>query len=256
LNAPRCASPRDGSQQASGREGRSRIGCPTVLRRIRCDARCRARSPVLSPSLQIIGVATVAFFSTSIDNLGTLLLFFSARECRPRRIAAGYLGSTWIVIGAAWAASQLSRSFSPESIGYLGLVPIGLGIRRAWQLRPPAGAAAAVSRVDGAAAVALVNLAQNSDNLTVFTCLFADSAHELHRVAFGALAASAAAWCGLGFWLARRTPLAQPLRRVSRLALPFLLVAVGTYILADTATDVIHFPSQGRAPASHPAPGE
>jgi len=256
LNAPRCASPRDGSQQASGREGRTRIECPTVLRRIRCDARCRARSPVLSPSLQIIGVAAVAFFSTSIDNLGTLLLFFSARECRPRRIAAGYLGSTWIVIGAAWGASQLSRSIAPEVLGYLGVVPIAVGIRRAWQLRGLERGAAAVSPANGAMAVALVTVTQNADNLLVFGCLFADSAHELHRAVFGALAASAAAWCGLGFWLARRTPLAQPLQRVSRVAFPFLLVAVGAYILADTTTDVIHFPSQGRAPASHPAPGE
>jgi len=210
---------------------------------------------VLSASLQIIGVAAVAFVSTSMDNLGMLLAFFAARGCRPRRVAAGYLGSEWIVIGAAWGASQFSRSFSPESLGYLGVVPIALGIRRAWQLRGPARGAAAWSPATGTMAVALVNVAQNSDNLMVFTCLFADSATELHGAAFGALAASAAAWCGLGFWLARRSPLAQPLQRVSRLALPFLLIAIGAYILADTETDVLHFPSQARVPASHPDPG-
>lgn len=96
----------------------------------------------------------------------------------------------------------------PESPGYLGVVPIALGIWRAWQLRGPArGAAAWTPSSGGALTVALVNLA-------------------------------------------------QPLQRLSRLALPFLLVAVGVYILADTATDVIHYPSHARVPASHPAPGE
>jgi len=182
-----------------------------------------------------------------------LLAFFSARGGRAQRVAAGYLGSQWLVVGVAWGASRFSKSLPQESLGYLGVVPIGLGIWRAWQLRGSARTDAARSPATGGALeVSLVNSAQNSDNLAVFTCLFADSAQALHGAVLGTLAASAAAWCGLGFWLARRTRLAQPLRRASRFALPFLLIAVGVYILADTATDVIQSPGETGVPVSHP----
>jgi hypothetical protein len=56
---------------------------------------------------------------------------------------------------------------------------------------------------------------------------------------FATLATCAALWCALAFWLARHSPLAGVLQRALRFALPFVLIAVGTYILGHTVTDVL-----------------
>jgi len=85
----------------------------------------------------------------------------------------------------------------------------------------------------------LLTLAQGVDNLLVYMSLFADSRNELDLRVFVTLAACATGWCAGAFWLARRSPLAGVLRRAMRFALPFLLIAVGIYMLKDTVTDVI-----------------
>jgi cadmium resistance protein CadD (predicted permease) len=191
-------------------------------------------------SLQILGMGLVAFVSTSIDNLGVLVAFFAARELDPRSVWAGYLAIAVGVAGAAWAASKLALLLPAQDLGYVGVVPLLLGVRSAWQLRrPEPRPIVALPKAVGVLAVALVTLAQSVDNLIVYVSLFADSASRLKPTLFGALVGSAALWCALGFWLGRRSLLAEPLRRAMRFALPVLLMAVGAYILRDTLTDVV-----------------
>ncbi len=193
---------------------------------------------MVTQSLQILGMGLVAFVSTSIDNLGVLVAFFAARELDPRSVWAGYLAIAFGVAGAAWAASRLAVLLPAQYLGYIGIVPLLLGVRSAWQLRrPEPRVVVAPPKVAGALAVALVTLAQSADNLIVYVSLFADSASKLKPTLFAALVGSAAVWCSLGFWLGRRSLLADPLRRVMRFALPVLLMAVGAYILRDTLTD-------------------
>ena len=62
---------------------------------------------------------------------------------------------------------------------------------------------------------------------------------ELDPRLFTTLAACAGIWCAFAFWLARHSPLAATLQRRMRFVLPFVLIAVGMYILSDTVTDVV-----------------
>ena len=194
---------------------------------------------MVTESLQILGMGLVAFVSTSLDNLGLLVAFFAGRELDPRSVCAGYLAIAFGVAGAAWTASRAALLLPAPSLGYVGIVPLLLGVRSAWQLRrPERRVVVAPPKVAGALAVALVTLAQSADNLVVYASLFADSAARLKPTLFAALAWSAVVWCALGFWLGRRSLLAGPLQRAMRFALPVLLVAVGVYILRDTMTDI------------------
>ena len=162
------------------------------------------------------------------------------RDLRPRRVALGYVAASWILTGAAWGGSKLAELLPATDLGLLGVIPLGIGIRRAWELRqaPPApGTSAPVAA--GVVTAASLTLAQGADNFLVYTSLFADSKNGLDLHVFIALAACAAGWCACAFWLARHSPLAGVLRRAMRFALPFLLIAVGIYMLSDTVTDVI-----------------
>lgn len=69
--------------------------------------------------------------------------------------------------------------------------------------------------------------------------LFAGTADELDGLLFATLVTCGAFWCALAFWLARHSPLAGVLQRALRFALPFVLIAVGTYILGHTVTHLL-----------------
>jgi cadmium resistance protein CadD (predicted permease) len=193
----------------------------------------------VTPQLQIVAVAVVGFLSTSLDNLGVLVALFAAREIAPWRLAAIYFAVTWTLIGLGWGMSALAEYAIEENVGYLGVVPIALGIRSAWLLRHPGrDASASVSTVAGSIAAALLMFATSADNLLVALSLFADAARALDPTLCATLVACSVGWCALAFWLARRSPVAMVLQRAVRPLLPLLLVAVGVYILIDTATDV------------------
>ena len=190
--------------------------------------------------LQIVGVGLAAFVSTSFDNLGVLLAFFGVRGGRPRAVCAGYLVATCGVAVAAWAGARLVGSLPAERLGYFGVIPIALGLRGAWQLRgPQSSARGAPPKQTGSLPIALVTLAQSADNLAVYVSLFADCRDSLRLGLFAVLVVAAASWCALGFWLARRSPLARPLQRRVRFVLPVLLIAVGVFLLSDTAIDAL-----------------
>jgi cadmium resistance protein CadD (predicted permease) len=182
----------------------------------------------------------VAFLSTSLDNFGAMIALFAAHELRPRRVAAGYLGASWTVAAAAWGGSKLVELLPAPYLGLLGVIPLGLGLRRAWELRRSApDVAGGVPTAGDALTAALVTLAQSADNSLVYVSLFADTADRLDSRLFATLVACPVLWCALAYWVARRSPVRGFLRRAMRLTLPFLLIALGIYILSDTVTDVL-----------------
>lgn len=86
--------------------------------------------------LGIIGQAAGLFAVTNIDDILILALFFAQGTGHPgstRRIVLGqYLGFAAIL--AVAVAAAFGATFLPESaIPYLGLLPLALGLKAAWQ---------------------------------------------------------------------------------------------------------------------------
>lgn len=84
----------------------------------------------------IIGQAAGLFAVTNIDDILILALFFAQGAGHPgstRRIVLGqYLGFAAIL--AVAVAAAFGATFLPESaIPYLGLLPLALGLKSAWQ---------------------------------------------------------------------------------------------------------------------------
>lgn len=194
----------------------------------------------MNPLLQIVAVAAVAFVSTSADNLAAMIAMLATRELRPHRVAAGYLSASWLIDAAAWGASKLVEALPPPYLGLLGIVPLGLGVQRALALRRPAPQRAGPFPITGGAFTAgIVTLAQGADNSLVYASLFSDTANRLDPYLFTTLAVCATLWCALAWYVAKHSPIAGIVRGAMRIVLPFLLTAIGVYILANTATDVI-----------------
>jgi cadmium resistance protein CadD (predicted permease) len=80
--------------------------------------------------------------------------------------------------------------------------------------------------------VASVTVANGGDNLGVYIPLFS---RELAWVPVYAavFAVMTAFWCAAGYWLVHHPILGARIRTYGHVALPFVLIGLGLYILAD-----------------------
>lgn len=166
------------------------------------------------------------FAVTNVDDLVLLALFFG--RARAWQVVVGqYLGFVAILVVAVLGA--LGASLLPAQVlPWLGLVPLALGVKAAWQLwrgsdddspAPP----------PGVLAMAGVTLANGGDNIGVYVPVFATTGRlPVFVVVFLVLVG---VWCVLGRFLATRPVVAQALARWGHVLLPVVLVVIGVLIL-------------------------
>lgn len=186
-------------------------------------------------ALQAVGL----FLVTNIDDIVVLSLFF-ARGAGVRgttaRIAAGqYLG-----FGAILAAAVLltlgASAFVPEAaIAYVGLLPLLLGLRAAWQAWRDRGEDddEVADRTVGIGTVAAVTFANGGDNIGVYVPVFltvGPAAVAAYVVVFLALVAVLVLTAR---YIATRRPVAEVLERYEQVLFPLVLVGLGVVVLVE-----------------------
>jgi len=193
----------------------------------------------------LIGLAVVLFVATNIDDVFVLLGFFADPEFKFRQIVVGqYLGLS-ALYGASVVASLISLVIPPAYIGLLGLAPIAIGVKEAWELRKGADAGEAEKLEDhqkaaaghgNVVAVAAVTLANGGDNISIYTPLFATrSGYDIAFIGV-VFAIMTLAWLGAARWLTQHRTLGAPIRRYGHRVMPFILIALGALILYEAGT--------------------
>ncbi|MFG2991774.1 cadmium resistance transporter [Streptomyces sp. NPDC048257] len=194
-------------------------------------------------NLGIIGQAAGLFAVTNIDDILILALFFSQGAGHPgstRRIVLGqYLGFTAILavaVAAAFGATFLPESATP----YLGLLPLALGLKAAWQtwkdLREGgADEEHALPKEGGPSPleVAAVTFANGGDNIGVYVPVFATAGIGGMSVYAAVFLVLVAVWCFAGRYFATRPVIAKALARWGHILLPVVLIAIGLLILIE-----------------------
>jgi cadmium resistance protein CadD (predicted permease) len=204
-------------------------------------------------NLGLVGQAIALFALTNIDDIIVLAVFFgqaTSRSDRLQVVLGQYLGFAGILLAAV--LGTLGAGLLPEkAIPYLGLLPLFLGLRAAWEVwrerREMAAGAEAGSETHGAEAqgtihpgrqpgvltVAAVTLANGGDNIGVYVPVFAATgigALVTYVIVFLLLVA---VWCLAGWWFASRPVVAQVLTRWGHVILPVVLIAIGLIILIE-----------------------
>ena len=191
--------------------------------------------------LEIAGVTLAAFASTNIDNL--LLLTVLQGQARQNTLAVfcGYVGAIVVFVLIGLIATRLADALPVDKIGYLGLVPIALGVCRLIGLRRSAGNGEAVAPAQalGVAAVGALTLANGGDTLAVLLPLFAETEDSLIWVLAGTIVSAAVLWFALSRAVAKHPWVQRTLPRVERWLVPTLLIVIGFYILLNTSTDTL-----------------
>ena len=192
----------------------------------------------------LIALAVGLFVTTDLDDLFVLVAFFSDTRFRPRQIAAGQLAGLAALYAASVVFSLLSLVVAPAWIGFLGLLPIAIGLHAiARRLRgddsddddaAPDGKSTGVRA--NVLVVAATTIANGGDNLGIYTPVFATrSGTEIAAIGV-VFAAMTMVWVGAAFWLTRHPTIGPPIRRHGRRVVPFVLVALGCYILYDAGS--------------------
>lgn len=193
-------------------------------------------------SAGVVGQAVVLFAVTNIDDMLVLALFFGKgaghRGSSGRILVGQYLGFGAILCVSVAAA--LGATFLPESaVPYLGLLPLGLGVREAWRVwtRRNHDTAVDAPKSEGGGPrvleVAAVTFANGGDNIGVYVPVFATAgAAGLGVYAFVFLIL-VGIWVAIGRYFATRPLVAKSLSRWGHVLLPIVLIGIGLLILID-----------------------
>lgn len=182
--------------------------------------------------------AFVAHVLTNLDNLAIMVgLILTVGRLRA---VAGFLIAQFLVLWAAWALASGLVSEMPQVVGYFGVIPLSLGLVALWRNwrgygefgQPSLGKMRFL-------AVAALFLSVSFDSFAVLAPLLADSEPVYRLAAVSGAAIASLFIAGAGMVLSNLTPIAvDRMMRLERFA-PYVMIAVGIYILLNTATDVL-----------------
>ncbi|MCE8522721.1 hypothetical protein KBY24_14535 [Ruegeria pomeroyi] len=182
----------------------------------------------------ILSVA-LAHAATNLDNLAVMLAL-SPSVGRTRCVTA-YLLTQLVYLGISGIAGAAAIHLLGSWIGYLGLIPIGLGLFALWQ-KDPSDAAAASMKSGSTGKLMTIFAGLGIDTLVVISLLLGDSSNGWRGLIYiGAL--TSLSFLALAFlWLSTSRKGAAILVQLTWLT-PYVLIAVGVYILLDSPTDMI-----------------
>jgi cadmium resistance protein CadD (predicted permease) len=195
-------------------------------------------------SLQIatlIAVIAGGFLATNLDNLLILSGVLGASRDRRSAILLGYMAAGVVILIVSLLGGLVGALADPAWIGYLGVVPVGLGSYLLYRALTGAADQSAAIRGAGGAGSGLgsfVLMVSNSgDSVALFLPLFAESNREALIVEVTVYLIMILLWAGLARLLVAHSAVATALARHGRYVVPLIMIAVGGYILIDTTSD-------------------
>jgi cadmium resistance protein CadD (predicted permease) len=199
----------------------------------------------VNAALIIVPVTAGAFIATNLDNLVLLVSLLS--RYRDNRLAViGAYFSCALILGLLGFSVAAAADMAPvQYLGLLGLVPITIGVTGIVRLvndqtEGPSVANSDSGRVRSAfAATFLVQLSNGTDTVITLGALFADSSATSNTLIMLTLAAMAAIFAAIAVYALQHPLLSRRIDRYGPVVTPLILIIVGVYILANTATDLL-----------------
>ena len=194
--------------------------------------------------LLAVSVSFMAFLSTSIDNLFLLITLTLHPKYGSAKVRTGYLLAVLLMLGICLMFARGVQQLPLHFIPYIGLVPLTIGMYELWEL-VRGGKSAAIpdgetGKLRGGSflTVTMIMITHSWDSIAVLAPLLSDTRPGLT----GWMAASILIAAGALTFVAQKA-VSHPsmkafLQRYAPKVLPFLLIAVGLYILLNTSTDI------------------
>jgi cadmium resistance protein CadD (predicted permease) len=195
--------------------------------------------------LAIIPVAAGAYVATNLDNFTLLVALLARYRHKVLQVIAGYMTSMLILVAIAYWASTAASAMPVEYLGLLGIVPISVGAVGLVRLFRGHTAKSTIDQIKSTAGKSVifttlaVQLGNGADTLVTISALFADSNPSADVLAVVTLAAMALLFVFIAVYAVKHPALTIWIDRNADRITPFILIIVGTYILLNTATDIL-----------------
>lgn len=190
--------------------------------------------------ISVLGLVAVSFVATNIDNLALLVGWLVSKQVAVSRIFTGYMTGMFILLLLSIIISFVSFVVPLSYLGFFGVIPVLLGfimllrlIRGGEESNGQPGVKAAF------VAIALTQVANGVDTVLVFSPLLVDSRTEIDYTIAAAFLVIAVLWFRFAQLLCYHASRLEVITKIGRWIAPLVMIAVGLYILDNTATDMI-----------------
>jgi cadmium resistance protein CadD (predicted permease) len=199
----------------------------------------------MNSMLAIIPVTAAAYVATNLDNFILLVALLGRYRQHTVNVVAGFFVCTLIfAVVALWIG--MAANFVPvQYLGFLGFVPVVMGVYELIRLRRGGAQVTETEKesFDGAKKVFMTTLssqlANGTDTVVVFSVLFIDSVPAADFLTILTIAVMAFIFLCVGVYAVRHPTLSRRIDRYAHRVMPFVLIAVGLYVVANTATDLM-----------------
>jgi len=190
-----------------------------------------------------VGVACSTFAVTNIDDMFVLVTFFAeastSKTLTPLKITLGqYIGFTAIII-ISMIGFGASLFLPPQPIGFLGLLPILLGIWKLLELPPAEDAEeleiSGLASMQSILKVSMVTVMNGGDNIGIYIPLFSQAKGAEMAVYLVTYYLLLGIWCLLAFLVMRQKHVLLVAQKYIVWILPLLYMGLGIYILMKSS---------------------
>jgi len=194
--------------------------------------------------IAIIPVAAGAYAATNMDNFILLVALLARYRKHTVNVIAGFFASILILAFVGLWIGKAANIVPVEYLGLLGFVPVSIGVVELIQLRRGNAnvTEAKEESADGAQKVFTTTLGtqlgNGADTVVVFGILFIDSMPAGDILTIATFAAMAFIFVSVGIYAVRHPALCERIDRYAHRVMPFVLIFVGIYVMANTATDI------------------
>ena len=186
--------------------------------------------------LTALVLVPIAYAATNVDNL-LIMAALGAGTGRRVHLVTGFLVASTGVLFIASLATYIERVVPPDVLGYLGFVPLSIGLYLL--LFTNAQAENPASRSTTWPAVAGLLFANSGDTIFAVGPLFAESGSDARLGLAIGFALIAIVWLFLILSISQRAARSETLSRLGPRLAPWMMILVGLYILSDSATDMV-----------------
>lgn len=187
--------------------------------------------------LETFILSVTSFIGTNIDDLiiDTFFFAFASRKKEIRNIVQGkYLG-IGILILISFVGSMGLKWIPTEYLKYLGLFPIGLGVKELICEKDDEddeNLCMSDSNVTNLIwKVAIVTIANGADNIGVYMPLFTGFTVNQYLIFMSVFVIMIAIWCSLGYRASKISVYEKMINKYKKIIVPSVYILLGVYIL-------------------------
>ena len=192
--------------------------------------------------MELFGLAIVLFASTNVDDVFVLVGFFADPKFRPRDIVTGQYTGIAVLFAVSVVGSLLALLISRAYIGLFGIVAIGIGAKKLFDLfRNREETKRSREHKDSGRhtrmmAVTFVTLANGADNIGIYMPTFAIRSGIEISIFAVIFALMTGLWCFFAHWLVHHPSFGNPIRRYGHRVTPLVLIWIGASIMYQAGT--------------------